>query len=264
VNVPRIGTSYSVTAAHAWADGGLKTIGISLTDGESDPVIRSVQVRVADDVKPVVSVPADIVAEATGPDGASVAIAAACSPYSPHVFALGTHEVACTASDSDGNEGWASFTVIVRDTTKPAVTYSGNAGTYTIDQTVDIRCTATDSASGVASTTCTDVIGPAYTFALGSNEFSATATDGAGNGGRGATSFTVVAPLTSLQTLVAAFSTRASVTQGLNAKLAAAARAPNANARAGQLGAFANQVRAQTGKALTAEQAAVLLRLVAH
>ena len=55
----------------------------------------------------------------------------------------------------------------------------------------------------------------------------------------------------------------AGAAEGLNAKLTAAAKAPNANARSGQLGAFENQVRAQTGKALTAAQADTLLRLVA-
>ena len=70
-------------------------------------------------------------------------------------------------------------------------------------------------------------------------------------------------PATSLQTLVSQFCTNPDVADGLNAKLAAAAKATNANARAGQLGAFENQVRAQTGKALTAEQAAVPLRLAA-
>jgi hypothetical protein len=76
-------------------------------------------------------------------------------------------------------------------------------------------------------------------------------------------SFTVAVPNTSLQALVSRFCVNAGVADGLNAKLAAAAKAPNANARSGQLGAFENQVRAQTGKALTADRAATLLRLVA-
>jgi hypothetical protein len=82
-----------------------------------------------------------------------------------------------------------------------------------------------------------------------------------GNGGTGSTTFTVGVTYGSLQNLVARFSTNADVTSGLNDKLAAAAAAKNANARAGQLQAFANQVRAQTGKAFTAEQAQLLLDL---
>jgi hypothetical protein len=90
-----------------------------------------------------------------------------------------------------------------------------------------------------------------------------TATDRAGNVGSATTTFIVVASPSSIQSVVSRLSTNAGVTDGLNAKLAAAAKAPNANARAGQLRAFENQVRAQTGKALTAEQAATLLRLAA-
>ena len=51
------------------------------------------------------------------------------------------------------------------------------------------------------------------------------------------------------------------MTSGLNDKLAAAAQAKTAKVRDNVLDAFANQVRAQTGKALTAEQAQLLLEL---
>ena len=64
----------------------------------------------------------------------------------------------------------------------------------------------------------------------------------------------------SLQNLVSRFSTSADVTSGLNDKLDAASKAKGA-ARGNLLSAFTNQVRAQTGKALTADQAAVLIRL---
>lgn len=46
----------------------------------------------------------------------------------------------------------------------------------------------------------------------------------------------------------------------LNAAEAAAARG-NAQAKAGAIGAFINEVQAQAGKALTADQAAILIRL---
>jgi hypothetical protein len=165
--------------------------------------------------------------------------------------------------DAAGNTGTASFNVTVSDTIAPTVNYSGNALSYSVDQHVDIRCSATDGGSGIASTTCTDVAGPAYAFALGLNEYSATAIDRSGNTGSAQTSFTVSNSATRLQALVTRFSSKPDVTIGLNAKLSAAAKAPNANARAGQLGAFENQVRAQTGKALSADHAAILLRLVA-
>jgi hypothetical protein len=102
---------------------------------------------------------------------------------------------------------------------------------------------------------------PAYTFTLGSHTLSATAEDVAGNVGSGSTTFTVSVTFPSLANLVTRFSTNPDVTAGLNDKLAAAAAAKSAKTRGNLLDAFASQVRAQTGKALTAEQAAILLRL---
>jgi hypothetical protein len=68
---------------------------------------------------------------------------------------------------------------------------------------------------------------------------------------------------TSLGTLVAYFSTDPSVTIGLIDKLVAAAAATSSSVRNNKLDAFVQQVNAQTGKALTAEQAQVLITLSA-
>lgn len=147
------------------------------------------------------------------------------------------------------------------DTVAPVVTYTGNAGSYTVDQTIAIACAATDEGSGVVATTCADIKGPAYTFGVGAHSFSATATDAAGNVGHGSVTFTVTVTPASLQGLVTRLVTNAGVASGLNAKLAAAARAPNARARAGQLGAFANQLRGQIDRTVSAADAAVLMTL---
>jgi predicted extracellular nuclease len=66
---------------------------------------------------------------------------------------------------------------------------------------------------------------------------------------------------TSLCTLVRSYSTDPSVAAGLCAKLSDAAAA-SGKKRSNTLDAFRNQVRAQTGKSLTADQAAILLQLV--
>jgi hypothetical protein len=66
----------------------------------------------------------------------------------------------------------------------------------------------------------------------------------------------------SLKALVNQLSTSPGVAGALVSKLDAIAQAPNANAAAGSTRAFINQVNAQTGKALTADQAATLIRLV--
>jgi len=67
----------------------------------------------------------------------------------------------------------------------------------------------------------------------------------------------------SLCTLVRSYATDPSVAQGLCDKLASAAAA-SGKARSNILNAFRNQLRAQTGKSITAEQAAILLQLVSE
>jgi hypothetical protein len=91
------------------------------------------------------------------------------------------------------------------DKTRPTVTYSGNAGSYAITANVNITCHAADALSGVAYTTCQDIKGPARTFAVGTNSYSAVAVDFAGNKGAGTTTFTVKPTLDNLCTLTQRF-----------------------------------------------------------
>jgi len=96
----------------------------------------------------------------------------------------------CQAHSGGGTSGDVQV-VIKRDATPPTVTYLGNAGTYAVTDTIAITCRAADSLSGVMSTTCADVNGPAYGFGPGVSSVSASATDRAGNVGQGSTSFHV-------------------------------------------------------------------------
>lgn len=80
----------------------------------------------ADTTPPIVTVPADLVVDATGPDGAVVSYAASaeddvdgpvavvCVPRSGSTFAIGTTRVECSASDAAGNEASASFGIHVK------------------------------------------------------------------------------------------------------------------------------------------------------
>ena len=110
------------------------------------------------------------------------------------------------------------------DVTLPTVTYSGNAGNYTIDQQVAITCRAADelAGSGIASTTCADIVGPAAGFGLGAHPFSATAIDNAGNTGTAAGSFTVAVTPASLCNLTLQLVHGSTKYQGLNARQKAA------------------------------------------
>ncbi|MBI4662446.1 MAG: SBBP repeat-containing protein [Verrucomicrobia bacterium] len=83
---------------------------------------------------PILKLPADITAEATGSSGAVVEFSAtaldqvegevpvSCRPSSGSTFALGSTTVNCSASDSRGNTAYGSFEVTVQDTTAPATT----------------------------------------------------------------------------------------------------------------------------------------------
>lgn len=152
---------------------------------------------------------------------------------------------------SEGGE--ASETVTIkRDATKPVIGYTGAAASYTVDQTVSITCSAIDAMSGLASTTCADVSGAAYTFAIGANNYSASAQDNAGNSNAASASFTVAVTSGSLCTLVQRWVTNAGVANSFCVKL-----------RQGSYGAFRNELAAQGGKKFLSEaHAAILLRLV--
>ena len=172
-----------------------------------------------------------------------------------------------TCTDKAGNSSTATFGGIDIDKTAPAIAFSGNAGTYAVDQTVEITCDASDTLSGVSTTSCPDVVSvPAWQLSLGSHSYDATASDNAGNSSTASTSFDVTVDYDSLCGLTASFSKSADVTQGLCDKLAAAKAAAargQAKTKSNILRAFDNQVDAQTGKALTAQQAALLESLAA-
>jgi hypothetical protein len=167
-----------------------------------------------------------------------------------------------TCKDLAGNSASDTRTVHV-DTTAPVVTFAGNAATYSVDQSVSISCLASDALSGVASNTCTNVSAPAWSLGLGTHTLSATATDNAGNLGSGSTSFTVTVNATSLCALVHQFSINSGIANSLCVKLDAAASAATrglVKTQANNLRAFINEVAAQSGKALTADQATLLTK----
>ncbi len=165
--------------------------------------------------------------------------------------------ITCTATNGVGLKN--SDTEIVKiDQTAPTVGFSGNAGTYSIDQTVAITCSANDAMSGVASSTCANVNGPAWSLGVGSHTISASASDVAGNVGSSSTRYTVVVTAPGLCALTQAWTTQAAIADALCDKLD---RASTASA-SGQvttaqniLNAFRNQVAAQRGKAITTTHA---------
>src|SRR5882724_5666799 len=168
------------------------------------------------------------------------------------------------AVDGAGNTAQTQVTVNI-DQTNPIVTFMGG-GTYTVEQTVNISCAASDALSGIASSTCgPNVTGPAYSYALGTvYNYSATATDKAGNVGKGSTSFTVnVGTALNLANLVRKFELKATIAATMVSTLQSAYTAfASGNVKSGdnQLSAFISQVIAQQGKSLTVTQANLLIQ----
>ncbi len=120
-------------------------------------------------------------------DSASPPVAIVCTPASGTLFSIGDTLVTCTATDAVGNIGSATFTVTVRDTTKPVVTVPAPITATTTGTTaaVTYSVTATD-AVGVKTLTCSaagasNVSPTGGTFPVGTSTVNCTATDAAGN-----------------------------------------------------------------------------------
>ena len=159
-----------------------------------------------DTTAPDVTAPDNITTEATGPDGAVVSysgesatdvvdgsVATSCVPASGSTFALGPNTVTCSAADSAGNTGTATFTITVVDTTPPALTLPADAvleATGPTGATATFSASATDLVDGAVDITCDPSSGS--TFALGETTVTCSATDEAGNLAQGDFTITVV------------------------------------------------------------------------
>ncbi|MEW5848837.1 MAG: MopE-related protein [Myxococcota bacterium] len=146
---------------------------------------------------PVVSVPPNIVVEAnsaagmvvtwspaTATDATSGVASLTCSATSGSVFAVtsGPVTVTCTATDRAGNQGSASFTVWVRDTTAPTLTVPGPIvvePTSTAGAVVSFSVGATDTVDPAPAVGCDRASGA--TYPLGTTTVTCTTSDAQGN-----------------------------------------------------------------------------------
>jgi HYR domain len=196
-----------VSVQTAFSTPGPQTVQLRLSEqcvGTSRLVCSSfaeVTVDVADVQQPPDTTPPTISAaglevEATGPltvvdysvgatDPDDTVISVACSPARGQAFPLGTTPIDCTAVDSNGNVGTATFDVVVSDTTGPAVTAPAASlaaeATSPDGAAVTFDVSATDLVDGAVPATCSLPSGA--TFPLGSTFVTCTAVDAHGNGG---------------------------------------------------------------------------------
>jgi len=151
---------------------------------------------------PVLTLPANITAEATSAAGAVVEFAATaeddvdgavpvtCVPASGSVFPLGSTTVSCSATDAAGNTAADSFTVTVQDTTAPTLSAMADIeleATAALTPVTWADPTATDAVDPNPVIACTPAAGS--TFGVGTHTVTCTATDASGN--VGSTSFQV-------------------------------------------------------------------------
>lgn len=178
---------------------GTTTVSCVATDGQGNSSSGTFKVTVKYGNPPVLTVPNDITAEATGPNGAVVTFTAtatesgvvSCSPASGSTFALGTTNVNCTATNPYGSD-FKTFHVTVVDTTAPSLSLPSNLtreATSASGAVVTFSATAYDIVDGSIGVTCVPPSGS--TFALGTTSVGCTVTDAHGNSSSGGFTVTV-------------------------------------------------------------------------
>ena len=218
---------------------GTTTVTCTATDSSGNSASGTFTVTVRDTTPPTLSLPAPIIAEATGANGAAVSYTAtandtvsgsftpSCNPSSGSTFPLGQTTVSCTATDGSGNSTSGQFRVTVEDTVGPAISVAaaqvrveavsptGAAVTYTMP-------TATDLVDGPVPVSCSPR--PGSQFPLGSTAVKCSAVDSHGNAGSASFDVRVV------DTTPPVLTVPASITVSSNGAPTLAASDPNVSA----------------------------------
>lgn len=197
------GTAACLPASGATFALGSTTVTCTASDANGNPAAPVTFTVTVTNTAPTVTVPADIVAEATGAAGASISfsvsgndaedgpLSASCSP-AQGTFAIGTVAVSCSVVDKAGSSTTASFNVTVRDTTPPSIAAHGNltpAATSAAGAMVTYTSPATtDIVDGAGFATCAPASGSQ--FGMGTTVVTCNATDARGNAAA-PTTFTV-------------------------------------------------------------------------
>ena len=226
-----------VPASGATFGFGTTTVNCSATDAAGNTATGSFTVTVQDTTPPAVTPPDNITMEAAGPTGIEVTYSGesaydivdgprpvACAPVSGSTFALGETIVTCTASDTRGNTGSASFTVKVTDTTAPMLALPADITAEAVSDSgavVTFSTSASDLVDGDIPVSCNWNSGD--TFPLGETIVSCSVTDSNGNTASGSFKVTVVDTTPPILTLPASFSVEATGPSGAAATYSASA-----------------------------------------
>jgi hypothetical protein len=178
------------------------TISCQATDLSGNGGSATAVFTAQDPAAPVVTVSGDITTEANGPNGAVVnfppptatdlvdgpipASSITCTRQSGSTFQLGATIVTCTATDSQGKLGGASFTITVVDTTAPVLTAPAD---LKVQSETSLPATDPRIKAFLEAATATDIVdtGPEITtnapttFPVGTTTVVFTAEDDSGN-----------------------------------------------------------------------------------
>jgi hypothetical protein len=186
-------------------------VACSAIDAAGLAAIGDFTVKVQDSKPPDLTLPSDLLAQATSPAGAVVTyqasasdavdgpISPTCAPESGATFQVGTTQVQCSVTDAPGNKTSGRFKITVKeprssdpDRTPPALKLPKDMtveATSPAGATVTYTASATDLVDGPVPVTCKPPSGSP--FPLGVSTVACTATDKAGNTATGSFMVTV-------------------------------------------------------------------------
>ncbi|MBI4470443.1 MAG: HYR domain-containing protein [Acidobacteria bacterium] len=177
-------------------DVGVTEVCCTATDASMNTAECCFDVTVTESVPPEITCPMPITQECPGAVSFVVTATDNCSPPNPaptivctppsgSMFAVGTTEVCCTATDAAGNTDTCCFDVTIIDSTDPVIDcpeegITVSQGPFCSGATVDdYGVTATDNCPGEVTIECTPPEGT--TFPVGTTTVCCTATDASGN-----------------------------------------------------------------------------------
>lgn len=166
----------------------------------------------------------------------------------------GTHTVQYRSTDAADNVENVKSVLISIDHTPPSIQFTGG-GTYTVDQSVVISCTAADTVSGIVYNPCAAplVNSPAYLLGLGSHVVTVNVTDGSGHETSAFVEYTVSVTTESLISLVEQWVTG----PGSNGIINSLTKKLEEN----NIEPFIHEVKAQKGNKIPADKADHLIQL---
>jgi hypothetical protein len=177
------------------------------------------------------------------------------------LFAMAS--VGSSVADRGYGNNLATSSIPIEDTEAPTIEFFGNTSPYPLDGWVSLACVANDNAGlDWSRTTCSTISGPAYEFAPGPAEVTATAVDLVGRRTEASTTITVTVTYPGMEALTRSWVSSPWLADELCRMLAAASASEHRGqlkAEAGQLRAFRALVGAQAGKAIPAEHAVLLM-----